>query len=166
VSGMRYLLPIVLPLVASGLGGCAEECPPPDFALNGKTWNVVNTVVAIEPPTLDPAFPGESSPANGPHVMSITWESVQPTSGVTVAIDGQEFRGQGAWDDAECGNFTVTFEGEYVSADGRATHDFTAGAALQTWEGHLEGTWDYAEIWRKGGASGRVDFSVQTVGTP
>lgn len=170
MTGMRLLHPIVVLPLALGAGGCAEECVPPDFALNGKVWTVFNTVVEHTPPDLDPAYPGEESPANGAHTLAITWENSGLSSPLTVKMDGQEFRGQGEWDDGECGNFTLTWEGEYASADGSSTYDFSAGAALQTWEGHLEGVWNYGETWtaqvgRPAEASGRVEFVVQMVGT-
>lgn len=160
---------LLLTFAALGASGCAEECTTPDFALNGKSWNVFNTVVAFDPPTIDPAFPGESSPANGAHVMGIDWNTVGLESGVTVRIDEQEFAGQGSWDDVECGNFRVTFEGTYYpegDEEGPVSHDFTAVAVLQTWEGHLEGYWKLVEVWRNRDMSGKMTFDVQMVGTP
>lgn len=149
---------------AAALTGCSEPCLTPEVALGGVVWTVHNTVVVQDPATVDPAYPGESSPANGEHAMSVTWNSVSLDSAVTVTIDGQEFPGQGTWDDAECGNFVMTWEGTYLSADGKAQHDFAASAILQTWEGHLEGTWHYVSAWTVGESAGRVDFDVQSVG--
>jgi hypothetical protein len=146
------------------LGACTEECPTADFVLNGRSWNIFNTVVELSPPELDPAFPGETSPANGAHVFTIDWNTNAPDSAVTVTIDGQEFPGQGRWDDANCGEFNLAFEGTYVA--GEVLHDFAAGASLETWDEHLEGTWRYAEAWRTGDLTGRVDFQVQMKGTP
>jgi hypothetical protein len=166
VTGMRCpnLFVLVVP-VPFALGACAEECVTPDFALAGKTWAVFNTVLVHTPAELDPAFPGESSPANGAHDLEIAWNTTALESPVTVTLDGQEFPGQGRWSDTACGAFSVTFEGEYLSEDGRATHNFQAAAALQTWPGHLEGVWTYAEVWEVRDLSGRVDFDVQMVGT-
>lgn len=145
--------------------GCAEDCPPPSSMLNSP-WIVHNHVVVQDPVELDPAYPGETSPANGEHVLQIRWDSVSLESPVTVILDDQEFPGQGAWDERECGNFGLTWEGTYVARDGRVTHDFSASAQLQTWEGHLEGTWKYVELWDVGDVDGRVAFDVQMFGTP
>ena len=158
---MRSLLPVLV----LGAVGCAEECPPPDFALGGKTFQVFNTVLTLDPPTLDAYFPGESSPANGAHTMAIRWDTVADDSAVTVIFDGEPYPGHGVWNPDECGNFTVTFEGTYVSEDGRATHDFATRTTLQTWEGHLEGVWTYAENWSIGPHAGSQSFDVQMVGT-
>jgi hypothetical protein len=149
---------------------CAETCPTPASELNERDWAVF--VQAVDPEIdNEEAFPAESSPGNGTHIWRIDWDSPElvqtdPTGEVTVTIDEQPFEGKGYWSTQECGNFTVTFAGEYIDADSTARHSFAATGLLAVFEGKLEGFLDWQETWRApDGQIGSFTSSSQLFGS-
>ncbi len=157
---MRHLLLVLLFTSV----GCAEVCPTAPESLNQSLWHVFNKPTRILTPPLSEGYPGWSSPASGWHDLRIQWGSSADEASIIVQMDGQAFGGRGIWDSAECGNFALTFNGEYVGEDG-TEHDFIITGDMQTWEGHLEGVWDVREAWT--GYNGRKDedtWVVQVIG--
>jgi hypothetical protein len=146
-------LPLLVTLSAA-LGACSDTCPTPD-SLNGRTWTVFVHPAEHQLENAD-AFPADTTPANGTHELAITWTGREAQADVTVAIDGQEFGGRGQWNETECGNFSVGFNGAYEAGGDR--HSFVADATLVTWEQQLDGFLDWRETWES--AEGEVGSFV------
>lgn len=158
---MRHLMLLLVPFAALG---CAAPCPTATESLNQSLWHVFNKPTEILTPPLADGYPGWTSPASGWHDMIITWGSSSDQSPVTVNMDGQVLTGRGIWDPDECGNFTLTFNGEYAGDDG-TEHDLVVTGDMWTWDGHLEGIWDLREVWT--GFNGKKDedsWVVQVIG--
>jgi hypothetical protein len=142
---MRPSLPCLLVFgAASGGAGCSETCPPPT-SIAERTWTVFVNPVTWEIDN-EEGFPAETSPANGEHEMNVAWPNNDLEGPITVTIDGQVFEGRGRWNDVECGQFSIGFNGRY-EAEGNV-HAFSASALLVTWESNVDGFLDWQETWQ------------------
>src|SRR5687768_8799926 len=103
---MRTVLLLSLPLAA----GCNADCGSPE-QINGRYAMFANVLV-YDGDNLE-GFPSYQTPANGWTEWEIAWTNLA-NGRVDVSIDGQPFGGDGAWNEVECGNFTLRFAGVYT----------------------------------------------------
>jgi hypothetical protein len=149
----------VLLLSPLALAACNADCGSPE-QVNGR-YAVFANVLSFDGDNLD-GFPSYQDPANGWSEWEITWTNIA-NGRVTVLIDGEEFDGDGAWDDVECGNFSLRFAGVYASDIG-STHDFTTTGQLVRFADRLEGTFTWSEEWAYDGDDGTFDADGQLAG--
>lgn len=133
-----------------GLGllgtGCNDVCGSPD-QLNGRTFEAFSSARTYEIVGDRTLFPAESTPANGPLVLSFEWASDLSEGPLDVLIDGQRFEdGSGQWSEINCGTFTASWGGEYEGLDG-TVHRFVAGGYFVQYDDQLEGFVDWDEAW-------------------
>lgn len=153
---MRTALLLVSTLAAAG---CNADCGSPE-QVNGR-YAVFANVIAFDGENLE-GFPSYQTPANGWSEWAITWTNLS-NGRITVAIDGQEFEGDGGWNEVECGNFSVRFAGIYTSDLG-STHDFRADGQLVRFADRLEGTWAWSEQWAYDGDDGTFEADGELAG--
>lgn len=151
---MRHRAAIVgAGLGVAGLGGCAPDCPPASAA--DGVWQVYANPVRWSIGGED--FPGRT-PANGESTWDLAFDA--PAGTVAIAIDGQPFEGEAAWDEVECGRFSLHVIGTYAAAGG-STHAFETIGQMLTFGETLEGTWTWSEAWASADGARSGSFSTQ-----
>lgn len=156
---IRALLGLV---AVASLGGCGPDCGQPD-QVNG-TYAVFANVVEEPQVTNAEHFPSYMTPANGWSEWTVQWNLVDPSQ-VAVTIDEQPYQATATWDDVECGNFRLTFAGDYVSIND-TEHAFSVDGQFVVFGGHLEGLWSWSETWTsRDGEHGTFSSLGQMSGT-
>lgn len=140
------------------LAACDPGCDAPG-TLDGASYRMFGNLVDYEVLGPEP-YPG-TSPVNGVSTWSFDWGDAAEGP-VTVVIDQQPFEGMGTWHEAECGTFTVRFEGEWVFPGGR-THDFRAAGNFLYYDVLIEGSLAWTETWRDSGLSGSMNATDAAV---
>lgn len=173
-----WFIPLSLFRWSLSLFACSETCPTPSSELNERDWAVFIQAAQFEIDKPE-EFPSETTPGNGEHTWRIDWTSpdlvgTDPSGEVTVTVDGQPFEGKGFWSNQECGNFSITFAGKYLSPDALTEHAFAASALLAVFtdevgnetESKLEGFLDWEETWETpAGIVGTYTAQAQVFGT-
>jgi len=139
------LLSSLLLLGTTGLSGACSDTCGLGSQLNGIDYDVFVKAIEYDIQN-EAAFPGDASPANGFATLTFEWGTANEGP-VTVFIDGQPFEGTGSFDDQECGNFTVQFEGDYLHESG-SEHTFAAAGLFLFYEQVIEGQINWAENFR------------------
>lgn len=139
------------------LAACAP-CLQPQTVLNAVAFDMSGAMTTFRIQPDDVTFPADV-PANGPSVWTMLWDTAT-TGSVHLDIDGQSYAAEGTWDDVECGNFSLAFEGEYLGADG-GRHVFNSEGTYNTYDGLLDGLVSWRETWEDAaGVEGTMTSTV------
>jgi hypothetical protein len=143
---MRTIHVVALAALGAAGAGCSESCGLAS-QMNGATYEAF--IHPVGPWEVENAsiFPAEASPGNGPVAFGVEW-GLSNTGPITVLMDGQAFDGEGVFYEQECGNFEITWAGQYLSEVG-SEHNFAARAVIQFYDSVLAGrVYNYSESWK------------------
>jgi hypothetical protein len=139
------------------LAACAP-CLKPQTVLNAIEFDMSGSLSSLRVQPEEADFP-TALPANGLSRWVMLWDTAT-TGAVHIDIDGQTYEAEGSWDDVECGNFSLAFEGEYLGSDG-GRHVFATDGEYNTYDGLIDGLASWRESWEDAaGAQGTLVADV------